>query len=160
VFAASAVGLQPYLAVPVLLLIAKGLHDSFEAQRKSAQQDLQKNLSIVIQQVRRHFLGTNAASGRYSRVDEYFDALQDSIATQVQVVAKQKSEETSKEIDRLKKDANLHDQERRARTEQARHHLTKWEELGTALQNVGKAVEDVTVPVAARDQLPASPSVG
>jgi GTPase SAR1 family protein len=151
---------QWYLAVPVLLMAAKGLHDNFEGQRKSAQQDLHKNLSIVLQRVRRHFLGTDAASGRYSRVEEYFDALQDSIASQVQVVAKQKSEETRKEIDRLKKDANLHDQERRARIEQARRHLAAWEEMGKALEDVGKAVEAVTVAVAAQNQLPASPNVG
>jgi GTP-binding protein EngB required for normal cell division len=112
-------------------------------QTKAARQELQRHLAAVLQEVRKHFFDVDMPSGRFSRVDEFFNGLERSLAEHVNSLARQKLEESQAEIDRLMEESRLGEEQRKARAEQVRKHLAEWDTLGQAIRQLQSELNEL-----------------
>ena len=99
-------------------------------QLRTAKQEVSRYVSDVCQKVRQHFLDVNVAAGSFSPVDEYFNELEKIAEEQVENLTRKKAGELEAEIARLKKEAELTEQQRKAEAEQLRGQMGTWNELG------------------------------
>ena len=142
----------PFLAVPVLaVLVGSGVKGVLKGQVKTAQGELRKQLMETLQQVRRHFFDADLSAGSFSRVDEYFKALDRAVNEQVQELVREKSKEAQAEISRLTQSTQLEGREREAKAKQAQQQLAQWD-------NIGKYAKQLTAQIEALKQ-PKAPAV-
>jgi hypothetical protein len=113
--------------------LVRGWNAASINQIKDARQVLHRHLAGVLQEVRKHFFDVNLASGHFSRVDEYFQGMERSLAEHIAALAKQRLEESQAEISRLMEELRLDQQERKARAEQTRQQIADWDGLGTEI---------------------------
>lgn len=133
--------LLPLVAVPALLVLVGGtLYEQLKKELQTAKMQLKAQLSEVRQQVYRHFFDVDQASGRYSRFDEYFNALDRAVNEQLQEMVQKKSKESQAEIARLSEVMKLDDPERDARTKQTQEQLSKWNNIGKSTEVVMKRI--------------------
>ena len=95
----------------------------------------------TLQVVRGYFFDVDLASGRFSRVDEYFGALERSVSKQVREIAEKKSEESRAEIARLTEAGKLDDRERGVWADRTRKQLAGWDGIGESARDVMARIE-------------------
>jgi len=151
--AAFASPMMPFVAVPVLtVLVGSGIKGALGGQLKTAKQQLKVRLAEQLQKVRRYFFDVDLAAGSFSRVDEYFRALDLTVNEHVRVLVEKKSKESQAEIARLKEAMQLEGREREARARQTQEQLAKWDNMGKSLNAVIaqlKALQRPTAPLTA-----------
>lgn len=135
---AAGVLTTPILPATILGLglfgVFHGWRAATQAELKAAKLELSRKLAELVRQVSRWFFEVDLASGRFSRVDEYFQTLEGTLAKQVSTIAAQKLAETQAEIDRLDEEARLSDEQRQARAEQIRKQAAEWDGLGQEIK--------------------------
>ena len=150
--AALASPIVPFVAAPVLLaLMGGGIKGALSQQVKTAQQQLRMRLAEQLQRVRRHFFDVHLTSGKFSRADEYFKALDSAVNKHVQELVQRKSREAQAEISRLKEAMQLGERERAARTKRTQEQLAQWDEVGRTVAAAAaqiRALQEPGVPVA------------
>lgn len=100
-------------------------------------QELRQGAAGALGHVRHHFFDVDPASGRASRVDEYFAALERRLLDIVQQIASSRLAEAKAEVQRLRDDAAAGTAELAARAEQTRARLAVWDETGRTLARIG-----------------------
>ena len=140
-----------WLAIPALGLLGfKGITSSGKTQVKQAQGQLRQQLSETLQQVRRHFFDVNLMTGSFSRVDEFFKGLQESVNEQVKQTVEQRTKDAQGEIARLNEAAQLDGRARDAQTKQAQEQLARWDQIGKSAGAVAgqiRALQGARAPV-------------
>lgn len=135
----------PLAAVAALIgglwAMIRGTRTIDQNQLRTAKQDISRYASDVCQKVRQHFLDVNLAAGSFSPVDEFFNELEKIADEQVENLTRKKATETEAEIARLKKEAELTEQQRKAEAEQLRGQMTAWNALGRALHDAGEKLQ-------------------
>jgi GTPase SAR1 family protein len=124
-----------------LWAVLRGTKAIDQTQLRTAKQDVLRYASDVCQRIRQHFLDVNFAAGSYSPVDEYFNQLEKIADEQVENLTRRRGAETEAEIARLKKEAELTEQQRKTEAEQLRGQLMAWNTVGRALQEVGDKLQ-------------------
>jgi hypothetical protein len=132
----------------------RGNKTTNQNQLKTAKQEVSRHVSEVCQKTRQHFLEVNMATGTFGPVDEYFSALERIAEDQVENLTKKKAAETEDEIARLKTEAELSEQERKAEAEQVRTKMAAWKVLGQGLNELGEKLKTLD-QVAGGSQEPA-----
>jgi tRNA U34 5-carboxymethylaminomethyl modifying GTPase MnmE/TrmE len=112
-------------------------------QIKAARQELHRHLATMLQEVRKHFFDVDAATGRFSRVDEYFNGMERSLSEHVASLARQKLEEAQSEIERLMEESRLDDQQRKGRAEAVRQQLAEWDSVGHRLTAIRSTLQEL-----------------
>ena len=133
--------------------LVRGWQVATAGQIKAARQELHRHLASILQEVRKHFFDVNLNSGRFSRVDEYFNGMDKLLADHVALLAKQKLEQAQAEIKRLVEESQLDDQQRKARAEQTRKHLTEWDEIGQEIMNLQSELKDLDQSLQSKQSL-------
>jgi chromosome segregation ATPase len=126
----------------------RGWKSAGQRQVKEAQQEIQKHLTKLLQQVRSHFFDVDLAGSRSSRVDEHFNAIEQTLAKHVAKLATQKLAEAQAEINRLTESANLDDEQRKAKAEEVRCQLAEWDRLGQTIKAIQGQLRDLDRSVA------------
>jgi len=115
------------------------LHGTFEIEQRQlreAQQKLAQYLDQVLKKTCFYLFSIDLSSARRGTADEYFDKLTNSLGQALRDTAQQKQTELQAEINRLKEQIKLDDQQRDAQAEGLRQQLGKWDGLGNRLQTV------------------------
>lgn len=110
---------------------------------------LKSQLEKVMGDVQSYFLKANPLTGQHSLVDRYYEALSEAMSHRVDVVASQKLQNESLEIDRLLQAAALDDQKRENLHQIVRTQLEEWIMLGDVLAELVKemhSMEDLGKP--------------
>jgi len=142
----------PFAVAGVLLTMISGWRSGGKVQVDRAKQQLSQHMAEVLQKVRSHFFDVDYSAKRGSLVDEYFGALAAAMKEQIQTLTEQKLREAQDEIERLSRTAELDDQQRRARVQDAQQQLAEWDGLGRSIQQAImelKALDPSRAPVAA-----------
>lgn len=108
---------------------------------KTAMQEVSKHVAEVCQKTRQHFLEVDMAAGSFGPVDEYFTELERIAEDQVERVTKTKAADTEEEIARLKREAELTEQERKAEAERVRQKMVAWKTEGQGLNELGEKLK-------------------
>lgn len=147
--AAIASPVMPFVAIPLLaVLVGGGVKSTLGGQVKAAQQQLRIQLAEQMQMVRRHFFNARLAAGRFSRVDEYFAALDRMMNEHMRELVERKSKESQAEISRLKEAMQLDDRERQVLANKTREQLTRWDQIGKSSQAVATRIKALPRPAA------------
>lgn len=110
---------------------------NIEAQElESVKRKLREHLAEVLRQVQRYYSSVDLAAGQYSRADEYFRALETLMTEQIQAIASQKLTEAQAELERLTREAELDEQQRRSQALEVREQLAAWDRLGSAIKKI------------------------
>ncbi len=112
-------------------------------QLKEAQAKLKEFQGKQLQQIRSHFFDVDAASGRSSRVDEYFNSLERTLGDHVAKLAAQKLSEAQAEINRLTEAANFDDEQRKTKAAEIRRQLTEWDGIGQAMKAIQAELKEL-----------------
>lgn len=120
----------------VIWRMVTGWKKAKETQLNNARVELQKYLATVLQDIRQQFVTVDLDTLRKSLVDEYFERLVQTVSTQVQKLAAQKSQEAKAEYERLVAQAKLADEQRIAKGRQLQQQIVEWERLGKAMQGL------------------------
>lgn len=107
-----------------------------QRQLREAQQELVQYLDQVLKETRFYFFSIDLSSARRGTADEYFDKLTNRLGQALRDTAQQKRTELQAEINRLKEQVKLDDQQRDAQAKSLRQQLGEWDELGNRLQTV------------------------
>jgi len=132
-----AIPMGPLFAVAALI----GWSSYSKTLLKGAQQELRRNLGIVLQQVCRYFFEVDESQGRFSRVDEHFEALQKAVMGQVQNLADQKLAQAKAEVARLDEESNLGAAALAAKAEETRVQLARLDAIGRSLASIGSKLQ-------------------
>lgn len=122
------------IAIAGCLGAAQQWRDTAQSQLSSAQQELHKHLSSVIQEVRKRFLYADPKYDGESLVTYYFSSLVQAMDEQIADIVEEKSKEAQQESARLKEQSKLDKQQRLARAEELRQQLAAWDELGRSIK--------------------------
>jgi hypothetical protein len=95
------------------------------------------------QKFHQHFLGVDFSGGTFSLVDEYFQKLEAVAGEQVEELTRQKAAEAEAEIARLKNEAELNEQQRRAEAETLRGRMVAWQALGQRLREAAERLDEL-----------------
>ena len=124
-------------AVWALIQGYKGWTRTAGIQLKRAQQELDKHLGDVRDQVRRYYLDVDSPARRHqSLVDAHFDQFTDLIGHYLQRIVHEQSEEASRELARLTEQAKLDEQQRATRLAELRGQLAQWDQVGQGIQGI------------------------
>ncbi|MBV9454359.1 MAG: PASTA domain-containing protein [Rubrobacter sp.] len=148
--AATGVSLPPLglIAVPVVLvLVGSGIRNVRESQLKSARQELRAHLMEVLQKVRRHFFDVDLTSARFSRVDEYFRALEHAVNEQVRKIAENKSKHVYARTARLTEAMKLDNHECNVRAKRIHEQLGTWDDIGKATKDVIECIKELDAAI-------------
>ena len=121
-------------------------------QLRASKQEVSRYASEICQRIRQHFFDVNVAAGAFSLVDEYFNELEQVADQQVEKLTKKKTAESEAEISRLKKEAELTEQQRRAEAERLRKQMMAWQTLGQGLHQAEEELRRLDQAVAASPQ--------
>ncbi|CAK0776579.1 Dynamin N-terminal domain-containing protein [Gammaproteobacteria bacterium] len=136
-FPPLAIGLAIAAGIWALLQGERGYQRVEETQLKQAQQELHRHLHESRERVRRYYFDVNLGAGRvHHLVDEHFGGQMRRIVTEVQRLARQKSEEARLELARLTDQFNLDEQQRAARLAGLRSQSAQWNQVGQDIQGV------------------------
>jgi hypothetical protein len=105
-------------------------------------------LAETLQKVRRHFFDVDLSTGRFSRVDEYFNGLERHVNEQVRTMVEEKSKEAQAEITRLSQSMQLGGSERQAQVKQVQQQLAQWDNIGKYAKQVMGQIEALKRPAA------------
>ncbi len=156
--AAAFTPVMQFVAIPALALLAgSAIKGARTGSVKTAQQQLRMQLAEQLQKVRRYFFDVDLAAGSFSRVDEYFTTLDQTVNEHVREMVQKKSRESQAEISRLKEAMQLDEREREARTRQAQEQLARWDEIGKSVQTVTGRIKALQRPA---ESVTASPVTG
>jgi GTP-binding protein EngB required for normal cell division len=122
------------VAVAGIWGLVRGWRAASANQLKAARQELQRHLANTLQEVRRHFFDVDLSASRFSRVDEYFNLLEQSLTQHIAKVASQKLAEAQAETARLAEESQLDGQARRVKAEQLRQQLAEWDDIGRSIR--------------------------
>jgi len=141
VIGASAIlSMLPIAALGVVAIgiwgMMRGWQFAEREQVETAQEDLHKYLSTVLEEVRRRFLAPDPDYDNVSLAEKQFDALADALTEHIQTIATAKSEAARLEIARLEEMAQLDVAARTDKIKQIQQQLTEWETLGRAIQAI------------------------
>jgi len=124
-------------AVWALMQGHKGWKRTAGVQLKRAQQELDKHLGDVRDQVRRYYFEADLPARRLqSLVDEHFDQFMDLIGNYLQRIVHEQSEEASRELACLTEQAKLDEKQQATRLAELRGHLAQWDQVGQGLQGI------------------------
>jgi GTPase SAR1 family protein len=146
--------LGPFLTIPL------GVWIFFQSKVRGKKEELRKMIRQELQDVQRHFLSADLTDSRSSRVDEYFKAVESSVAGAVDATVRRKLADLESEIARLQDQSLLQEKERIQAAEEARRQMAAWDALGRELLNLGKsddlrnALERLTQAHEARSEQP------
>lgn len=107
-----------------------------QKQLKSAQDEIRRHLFTAFEEARSHFFTVDQSSGRYSRVDEYFTALERGILDRVREITKQKADEAQAELARLTEESKLEGEQRITAAAQIQQQICGLDDAGKAIRNV------------------------
>jgi GTPase SAR1 family protein/uncharacterized membrane-anchored protein YhcB (DUF1043 family) len=110
-------------------------------QLRAAQQDVSRQLSESCRQLRQHFLEVKFEAGTFSPVDEFFNQMERIADEQVENITRTKAAEAEAESARLKKEAELTLQQRKAEAEQLREKILAWNALAAPLHDAGEKLQ-------------------
>jgi GTPase SAR1 family protein len=113
-----------------ILAAFRGTKNIDQNQLRAAQQEVARHVSEACQQLRQYFLEVNFAAGNYSPVDEFFASMERIADEQVETITRRKETEAKTEIARLKKEAELTQQQRKVEAEQLRVKILAWNAFG------------------------------
>ena len=110
-----------------------------ESEIRSAKQEAHRYLQNLMQTVRQRFLFVDLASGRKCLVDDYFEALSNTVQELVRVIADAKVRDAKAEERSLLENAKLEEAERAARLQAATQQVAEWREVGQRLNALAAA---------------------
>lgn len=116
--------------------IARSWTTSEKAQIKTAQQELQTHLGIVLGDVQQRFLKPDPAHGAMSFLDHTYDALVRTMFEHIHLLATQKANEARGEQARATDAGQLDDPQRAEKASQTRQQIVEWDDLGRELEAV------------------------
>lgn len=135
------------IAIPALVvLLGKGVMSARTSQVKQAQAQVRQQLAETLQQVRRHFFDVDLVTGRFSRVDEFFKELQDTVNAEVRETVDKKTKEAQGEITRLNEAAQLGGREREAQTKKIQEQLARWDQIGKSVGAIAAQIKALQKP--------------
>ena len=124
-------------AVWALMQGHKGWTRTAGVQLKRAQQELDKHLGDVRDQVRRYYFEVDLPARRLqSLVDEHFDQFMDLIGNYLQRIVHEQSEEASREPACLTEQAKLDEKQQATRLAELRGQLAQWDQVGQGIQGI------------------------
>ncbi len=142
-------------AVWALMQGHKGWKRTAGVQLKRAQQELDKHLGDVRDQVRRYYFEADLPARRLqSLVDEHFDQFTDLIGNYLQRIVHEQSDEASRELACLTDQAKLDEQQRATRLAELRGQLAQWDQVGQGLQGVIRELSGIEQTLAGLGQPP------
>jgi predicted GTPase len=119
------------VALPAALWFAvRGWKEFAASKTKAGKAELQRYLRNVLQQMQQHFFSVELSTGRFSRVDEYFNNAEASLSKQLDTVVTQRVADMRAELTRLQAQAKLSAKEREEAAQRLRAALDGWEQLG------------------------------
>lgn len=125
----------------VLWGLANGWSRGSELERARVREQLTKNLTKTMQQVRSHLLDVDVASGRGGLVDEHFRAFEENVRQAVVSAANRASAQAEEELGRLAEIARMDDDQRKMRTAQVQEQLRDWSGTGKALGRIAAELQ-------------------
>ncbi|WP_295455622.1 hypothetical protein [uncultured Thiodictyon sp.] len=125
-------------------------------QLKRAQQELDKHLSDVRDQVRRCYFDVDSAARRHqSLMNAHFHQFTDMIGDYLQRIVHEQSEEDSPELARLTEQAKLDEQQRAATClAELRGQLVPWGQVGQGIQRIIRELTGIEQTLAGLGQPP------
>jgi ribosome biogenesis GTPase A len=111
----------------------KGWKQTATQRTKAAKADLQRHMHSVLQTVANHFLMVDLSSGRYSRADEHFSAMEAGMTEHVDAFVRRRVEDLRRELARLEAQEQLRAEERDAARQALQAVLTEWDAIGQNL---------------------------
>jgi hypothetical protein len=113
--------------------VARGWKATGESKVKLAKGELLRHLNDVLRQVQTYFFTVELAEGRFSRVDEHFEALERQLMQFVDGIAAQRAADVRSELARLEALAQLRAEARQESLQAVVRALDEWERLGEML---------------------------
>jgi len=136
------------IAAVVLAVVGVGLVGAFRAWKgsaekelKAAQEQLHKQLTALLLQIRQQFIGGEAGPHPDSLVDDYFRARVRELDHQVTEMVRQKLAEMDAEAARIEENARLDAPRREAMAEEVRRQLQQWDSMGDRIQDIQVELE-------------------
>ncbi|MDY3563786.1 dynamin family protein [Gemmata sp. JC673] len=126
-------------------------------QLKAAKQEVARHVTEVCQKTRQHFLEVNMAAGTFGPVDEYFSELERIAEDQVERLTRTKAADTEAEIARLKREAELSEQDRKAEAERVRLKMMAWKTAGQGLNELAEKLKALDQAAGGAQQPPPPP---
>jgi hypothetical protein len=120
----------------VLWAAAKGWTHTRAQQQRMAKAELTRYMRAVLQDVSQHFLSVDLSRDRFSRADEYFNALEGAVNDQVVAIVERRLAELRDELAHLEAQAQLDTEARTAAAAEIRERLAEWEALAGDLQRL------------------------
>ena len=114
----------------------KGWEDSGERELSRVRNQLARNLSKVMQQVRSYFLEVDISTGRTALVEEHFSTFEAQVKEAVTGAARRASEQTEEELKRLTESARLDDDQRKEQARKTQDQGREWAKLGGELKDL------------------------
>jgi hypothetical protein len=142
--------LAAHLVAPVAFLgavvagifgLLRGFKAATQRQLQAAGTELHKHLAETLHRLRVHFLDADKQRGP-SPVDQYFADLEQTIPESIQETVTRKLAESRAQIARLREEARLDADQRRARLQQLEQQQAEWQSLGEAIgRNITELAE-------------------
>ena len=126
----------------ILWRIVKGWTNVGKKQLAATKLDLVKHLSVVMQDIRHHFLQAKELLSD-NPVDHYFDLLLNTTKGRINTFAKEKYEEALAEFNRLIEQAKLDDQQRATQARLVKQQLTEWEAIAAEIKSIFARLEQL-----------------
>jgi hypothetical protein len=123
----------------VLWAVARGWKQTASQRMKSAKNELQRQMRSALQSVNSHFLSVDLSSGRYSRAEEYFTAIETAMVARVDSFVAQRVEDVRLELAKLEAQQELRSEEREAAAGALRSALDDWADIAGDL---GRLLKD------------------
>jgi GTPase SAR1 family protein len=116
-------------------------HRMAQTQTVSARNEAQKLLRLRVGELQQHFFGVDLEDNRFSRVEEYFGALERAFSARVTDAIRQGLANTDAEVRRLEEQQALTDDAREERARTLNAQLARWNALADELRELAAAPE-------------------
>jgi GTPase SAR1 family protein len=117
----------------VLWAVTRGWKQTATQRTRTAKSELHRQLRSALQAVGHHFLAVDLSSGRYSRADEYFGAMETAMVDHVDAFVARRLDELRRELARLEAQEQLQAREREATVRSLRTAVAEWEAMARRL---------------------------
>jgi hypothetical protein len=115
---------------------ARGWRTSSEAQLRSARAQLDQHYRSVLEEVRGYYFAATLGLGDSDRVDDYFAAIEQRLAEQVDEVTAQRVSSARVEADRIRAQTRMQRTERATAQAETRDTLAGWTALGEQIASL------------------------
>jgi len=114
----------------------KGRRDAERRELENAKNRLRAHLNDILQKLWQHFFEVDISSMRFSRMDEFFEALEGEVGDRINAIVQQKSKEAAAELERFAEESRMDERQRRERALATKAQLDEWDGLGALKKQV------------------------